>query len=155
MVDTLGSTIATQDSLAGPFGLTRALDVATVIETAGGKRIEIGETVDWSVQYAPVLQWSPGGPAVAGILTASGDWDVSVGARSGAGFGVDHRAAHPAPDCESRITAGTVVAAFVEGDQSASISVQWTGCNDSEVTVALNGEWSESCRPRSHQAGTG
>jgi hypothetical protein len=134
VTDSSGSIVASQRTVAGPFDLTRALDLTTVITNVRGVRIEVSETVDWIVTYTPNIEWSPGGFAVTGAIAADGTWAFAVDTHHAAATLSTPTPLQLTPDCDSRITAGVVRAAFATELGEASISVEWSGCGRSTVS---------------------
>jgi hypothetical protein len=128
----VGTIVATQPS---NFVLARTLDVTTVFAGADqGASVTVTENTDWTVTFTPMLTWTPGGAAVTGSLTATGSWDVTVGNAAAAATLATPTALTLTPSCETRVTAGTVMATYQGEAQQHSISVTWTGCGTSTVT---------------------
>jgi hypothetical protein len=132
--DRSGQIVATQASAVGPFGLARSLDVVTVFTSALHTTATVTETTDWTIEFTPQVSWTPGGAAVTGTLTATGMWNVAVGANT-----ADATLATPTPltltpTCATRVTAGTVSGTYQGNARTNTISVTWTGCGQRTVS---------------------
>jgi hypothetical protein len=138
VADTSGTIVASQGSIAGPFELTRMLDVFTVVTNVRGIQTEISETVAWTISYTPTLQWNPGAPAVVGELAAEGTWIVDVSGKSLAATLATPTPLTLTPSCRTRVTAGMARATFASGGAQAAITVEWSGCNQSSVSYDTN-----------------
>jgi len=138
--DTTGSLIATQGGALGPYSLAAALDATTSITTALGREYEVIEDFDWTVTYTPDIDWQPGGGVVVtGILDVAGAWEVGVN-----GHIAQTTLSTPSPlifdpECKpTRVTDGVVEAAFEFEGKMAVVTVEWTGCDRSNVTYEHN-----------------
>ena len=133
---TTGTVTASQQSAVGPYTLDAVLDATTSITTAMGKQYEVVEDVDWSMTYTPTFDWIVGmGPVVTGILDVDGSWSVTVnGATTTASIATPTSLTFD-PECRpTRVTGGVVEASFMYGGKTAVISVEWTSCDQSNVT---------------------
>jgi len=136
VTDRSGSIVASQATAIGPFELARMLDVTTVLTGAAGQSATVDQTNAWTITYTPTATWTPAGVVVAGSLTATGSWDVTVGSAS-----ADATLATPTPltvtpSCASRITGGVVTGTYADGSGTNTITVTWTGCGVSTVGFA-------------------
>jgi hypothetical protein len=133
---TTGTLTAAQASAVGPYSLDAALAATTSITTALGRPYKVVEDVDLSMTYTPSFDWVPGvGPVVTGVLDVDGSWSVSVNAATAAATLSTPTALTFDPECRpTRVTGGVIEASFVYDGKTAVISVEWTGCDQSNVT---------------------
>jgi hypothetical protein len=72
---------------------------------------------------------------VGGTLTASGDWNVSIGTASAEATLASPTPLTLTPSCATRVTAGTLTATYAGAlGQMDTITVTWTGCGTRTVT---------------------
>ena len=133
VVDTLGSIVASQAGLAGPYALASTLDVSTLITNVRGVETEITEAVDWTVAFTPELAWTPGGIVVRGSLAVDGAWRVTVAGRSGDAVVSTPTPLTMTPSCGTLITAGVIEASFALAGRTETITVRWSGCDQHTV----------------------
>jgi hypothetical protein len=132
--DRSGSIKATQTSALGPFQLARTLVVTTVL-VVGRASVTMDVDNNWTLGYTPQATWTPGGLAVTGLLTATGSWNVSVGAHSAQWTLATPTALTLDPACATRVTAGTVTGTFQDAAGAMrTVTVHWTACGKSVVT---------------------
>jgi hypothetical protein len=134
--NTVGSLTASQGSALGPYGVVAALDATTSITTALGRQYEVVEDVDLTVTYTPEFDWAPGsGAVVTGVLDVDGTWSVSVNDNAAATTLSTPEALIFDPECRpTRITDGIVEATFQYEGKTAVVAVEWTGCDQTNVT---------------------
>jgi hypothetical protein len=131
-----GTIVGTQASAVGPFSLARTLDVTTVFTAATGAAVTVAETNDWTLTYTPTATWTAGSLVVGGTLTATGTWDVVVGANAASATLATPTPLTMTPTCATRVTAGVVTGTYQAGARTSTITVTWTGCGQSTVTYA-------------------
>lgn len=129
-IDRDGQVVATQTTGSfGPFVIDRAVDVVTVLVTAG-ETTTVTESTAWTMTYRPLVAWSPGSPPVPANLSLSGTWSVNVGNSSAEATLSNPSGLSLSPSCATRVTAGSVTAAYLAEGATRSITVIWTGCGD-------------------------
>jgi hypothetical protein len=136
--DRVGTIVGTQAGLVGPFALARTLDVTTTLTDARGASVDVTETDDWTLSYTPQATWTPGGIVVTGSLAASGMWHVTIGTATADATLATGAALTLTPTCETRVTAGSVSAAYEGGGHMNTVTVTWTGCGASTVNYAAH-----------------
>jgi hypothetical protein len=137
--DWSGQLKGTQNSAVGPFTTTRKLDVTTVFTPAGPRPREttVTEDNDWTVTFTPMVSWTPGGVAVTGSLSASGTWNVQINGEELAATLSTPTPLRLEPACATRVTSGVARGTYMDGKESKSITVTWTGCGVHTVDHGL------------------
>lgn len=143
MYDRDGSLIASQATPLGPFSLAHDLDTVTMFRTGGDlgapRTTTVTEAAGWTLTFTPMATWSPGGLVITGSLAATGDWTVTVESETATATATATLGTPTAltldPACETRITAGVLVATYpIEGGGTGTVTVTWTGCGQRTVT---------------------
>jgi len=132
VTDRDGTLTATQAGLVGPFALDHDLDVVTVFTGARDNNpatLTVTEAAAWTLTFTPMVTWTPGGLIVSGNLAADGAWTVTVGSAVAAATLSTPTPLTLTPTCETRITAGSVAASYVDSTGiDRVITVTWTAC---------------------------
>jgi hypothetical protein len=125
-----GTLVGTQTT---NFATHRTLDVTTVFTNARNQSVTVTEDVDWNVTYTPTVTWTPGSIAVTGKLTATGEWNVTIGAHAANATIETPTPLTLDPNCATRVTAGTVTGTYDHDGVARTITVTWTACGTHTV----------------------
>lgn len=124
--------------VASKEGALFAIEEATVILHSGSDvngAFTNEEELAWSKTYEPSSAWMPGEPAVAGLYSVDGAYQITFN-QADASTVVQAVVATEEPlqldpSCSTLVVAGKISAIVGDGSTAQILEVTWTGCNAS------------------------